>query len=163
MSESRIQVSTGDGIQFQLDRSIAVNSLLLRNILQDMGDSDNVVIPLPNIQSDIFSKMLQWLEHHKTDSLDSSSGAALIAQGGDTWDDLFLTSCDKDTLFKIILAANYLDIKPLLDLGCRILASYMRGREPEDIRQLFGLTNDFSPEEEDRIRQENEWTADISS
>jgi len=55
------------------------------------------------------------------------------------------------------MAANYLDIKPLLDLGCAYVASMIKGKTPEQIRQMFNIENDFTPEEEAQIKQENKW------
>lgn len=60
-------------------------------------------------------------------------------------------------LFELILAANYMDIKPLLDLTCATVASMIKGKTPEDIRQTFNIKNDFSPEEEQQVREENKW------
>lgn len=54
-------------------------------------------------------------------------------------------------------AANYLDIKPLLDIGCKTVANMIKGKSPEEIRKTFNIQNDFTPEEEDQIRRENEW------
>lgn len=60
-------------------------------------------------------------------------------------------------LTKHLQAANYLDIKPLLDVGCKTVANMIKGKSPEEIRKTFNIQNDFSVEEEDQIRRENEW------
>jgi S-phase kinase-associated protein 1 len=51
-------------------------------------------------------------------------------------------------------------IKALLDLGCKTVANMIKGKSPEEIRRTFNINNDFSAEEEDQIRQENEWAED---
>ena len=33
----------------------------------------------------------------------------------------------------------------------------IKGKTPEEIRKTFSIQNDFTPEEEDQIRRENEW------
>ena len=57
-------------------------------------------------------------------------------------------------------AANYMDIKPLLDVGCKTVANMIKGKSPEEIRKTFNIQNDFTPEEEEQIRRENEWAED---
>jgi S-phase kinase-associated protein 1 len=57
-------------------------------------------------------------------------------------------------------AANFLDIKPLLDLTCKAVAHLIRGKSNEDIRLLFGITTEFTKEEEDKVRKENPWCDD---
>ena len=63
----------------------------------------------------------------------------------------------RDSLFDIIMAANYLDIKPLLDLACCRVACMMKGRCTTEVRQMFDIVNDFTPEEEEKIIAENKW------
>jgi len=64
---------------------------------------------------------------------------------------------DKPTLFDLILAANYLNIQSLLDLTCQSVADMIKGKTPEQIRETFNIKNDFSPEEEEEIRKQNQW------
>lgn len=64
---------------------------------------------------------------------------------------------DQQRLFELILAANYLNIKPLLDLTCQTVANMIKGKTPEDIRSTFNIENDFTPEEEEEVRRENQW------
>lgn len=59
-------------------------------------------------------------------------------------------------------AANYLDIKALLDVGCKTVANMIKGKSPEEIRKTFNIQNDFTPEEEDQIRRENEWAEEYA-
>jgi S-phase kinase-associated protein 1 len=64
---------------------------------------------------------------------------------------------EQEILFELILAANYMDIKPLLDLTCATVASMIKGKTPEEIRKTFNIVNDFTPEEEAQVREENKW------
>lgn len=43
------------------------------------------------------------------------------------------------------------------DVGCKTVANMIKGKAPEEIRKLFNIVNDFTPEEEEQIRKENEW------
>ena len=78
----------------------------------------------------------------------------------DPWDKEFC-KVEQEDLFKLILAANFLDIKPLLELGCKTVANMIRGKTPDEIRKTFNIKNDFTPEEEEQIRKENEWCLDL--
>ena len=44
----------------------------------------------------------------------------------DKWYATFI-EVEQEVLFELILAANYLDIKPLLELGCASVAAMMKG------------------------------------
>ena len=46
------------------------------------------------------------------------------------------------------MAANYLDIKSLLELSCAKTASLIKDKSVPEIRKFFNIENDFSPEEE---------------
>ncbi|CAN0917669.1 SCF ubiquitin ligase complex protein SKP1a [Linum grandiflorum] len=67
-------------------------------------------------------------------------------------------------LFDLILvyplslkAADYLNIKELLELTCRKAAYMISEKTTEEMRKIFNIKNDFTPEEEANIRIENRW------
>ena len=64
---------------------------------------------------------------------------------------------DQECLFEMILFANKLGYKQLLDLTCAEVASMIKGKTPEEIRKTFNIVNDFTPEEEAQVREENKW------
>uniref|UniRef100_A0A453M755 SKP1 component dimerisation domain-containing protein n=1 Tax=Aegilops tauschii subsp. strangulata TaxID=200361 RepID=A0A453M755_AEGTS len=88
----------------------------------------------------------------------SSTSTAVAASAEDlkSFDAEFI-KVDQNTLFDLILAANYLNIKGLLDLTCQTVADMIKGKTPEEIRKTFNIKNDFTPEEEAEIRRENQW------
>merc|ERR1712083_352787 len=75
------------------------------------------------------------------------------------WDCDFI-NISQESLFELILAANYLDIQPLLDLTCGKIATMIKGKNTEEIRKQFNIVNDFTPEEEAQVREENRWCED---
>ena len=51
----------------------------------------------------------------------------------------------------ILQAANYLDIKGLLDVTCKTVANLIKGKTPDEIRKTFNIKNDFTPAEEEQV------------
>jgi S-phase kinase-associated protein 1 len=158
--DKKVTLKSNDDVEFKVDILVASRSILLKNMIEDVGETDQV-IPLPNVKEKVLKKVLDWCEHHVGDPQppneddDSRKRNTEI----DDWDQRFL-NVDQDMLFEIILAANYLDIKPLLDIGCKTVANMIKGKTPEEIRSTFNIENDFTPEEEEQIRKENEWAED---
>jgi len=145
----------------EVDPSVIEMSGTLRNMVDDLSDgSESSAIPVPNVTSKIMQKVIEYCNHHKGHA--SSAGADDRARMDDTIDDWDKEFCkvDLNTVFELILAANYLDIHQLLDLTCRSIANLIKGKSPEEIRKTFNIKNDFTPEEEEQVRKENEWCED---
>lgn len=79
------------------------------------------------------------------------------------WDEQFISQGTQEEILELILASNYLDIKSLLELSCAKVATMIKGKSPEEIRETFGIINDFTPEEENQIREENKWAEESSN
>lgn len=57
-----------------------------------------------------------------------------------TWETEFLIR-NKGSIYDLLLAANYLDIKSLQDALCKVVADMIKGRDPQDIRKVFHAPN----------------------
>lgn len=56
----------------------------------------------------------------------------------DPWDAELVDGIKKwKVLFDIVLAANYMDIQPLLHLGCAKVASCIKGKTQDEIKEIF--------------------------
>ena len=62
-----------------------------------------------------------------------------------------------DPLCALVMAANYLDIKPLLELTAAKIASNIKGKSVDEVRTIMGIENDITPEEMELIKKEKPW------
>ncbi|KAK9284564.1 hypothetical protein L1049_023739 [Liquidambar formosana] len=152
MSSKKVTLKSSDGESFEVDEIVALESQTIKHMIED--DCADSGIPLPNVTSKILAKVIEYCKKHveappKPD--ERSADEDLKA-----WDAEFV-KVDQATLFDLILAANYLNIKSLLDLTCQTVADMIKGKTPEEIRKTFNIKNDFTPEEEEEVRRENQW------
>jgi len=159
-----VTLRSSDSADIVVEKDVAEKSVLIRNLLEDMGEETGMseAIPIPNVNESVLKKVIEWCTHHRADApatADDDSDSRKKTTDIDEWDQKFM-QVDQEMLFEIILAANYLDIKALLDVGCKTVANMIKGKSPEEIRKTFNIQNDFTPEEEDQIRRENEWAED---
>ena len=157
---STIKLKSCDDEVFEVDVEVAKLSQTIKTMIDDLGlKDDDEKVPLPNVNAAILRKVIEWAEHHKDDPAPSAEDEETRDRRTDDisdWDQKFL-NVDQGTLFELIQAANYLDIKALLDVTCKTVANMIKGKSPEDIRKTFNITNDFTKEEEAAIRDENRW------
>jgi S-phase kinase-associated protein 1 len=153
----QVTLETFDKHIIHLDENIAKRSEVLKQMLEDIPDSDE---PIPifdkSCELTTMNIIVAYLSKHQ--HFDDNK---VVKEERDKFDKDFI-KVEDDVLFNIILAANYLDIKSLLDLTCKTVADYIKQcKTTEEIRQRFNIVNDFTPEEEDEVRKENAWCDEI--
>ena len=133
---------------------------MVKGIIEDYPDDAEV--PLTNVKSNVLRKIKDYLEHYvdtEPREIEKPLASSDYHECVDQWDFDYI-NVDLDLVFEIILAANYMDIKSLLELAASRVASVIKGKSPEEIRKTFNIQNDFTPEEEQQIREENQWCMD---
>jgi len=150
-----------EGDSFQVATSVAIMSELVKTMMDEDEDEDETTpeIPLPNVKGPVLRKVIEFCEHHLKEPMTEIEKPLKSGNMADVVQKWYADFADLEQvlLFELILAANYMDIKPLLDLTCATVASMLKGKTPEEIRSLFNIANDFSPEEYEAIREENMW------
>ena len=156
----QIKLRSSDSEIFEVDVEIAKMSETIKTLLEDscLDDDDEEPIPLPDVNAAILRKVIEWSIHHKDDPPPAADEENREKRTEDIepYDQEFL-KVDQGTLFELILAANYLDIKGLLDVTCKTVANMIKGKTLEEIRKTFNIKYEFTAEEEEKVRKENEW------
>jgi len=152
---------------FVLSRKAAEMSVVLKDLLHDNADPKPVlpisIVSVSNLPVTL-GFVVQYLEYHKDNKAKKIEGPLRDDLWKPTiispWDRAFLYThlienndeTKHSKLLDVLKASNFLNIKDLMDLTCASVAQMLKGKKPQQIRDLFGIVNDFPPEEEKRIR-----------
>nr|AFK43118.1 unknown [Medicago truncatula] len=150
-STKKITLTSSDGEIFEIEKTVAVEFKTIKNLIEDVVDNNR--IPIPKVTGKILALIVEYCKKHvnAVNSDEKSSEHDLK-----TWDAEFV-QLDHPVLFDLISAASFLDIKSLYDLTRKTVADMMNGKTPEQIRAMFNIVNDYSPQEEEEIRSEHPW------
>ena len=148
-----VTLISADSQRFAVDAAVAAQSVTIQNTVEEIGGDEPV--PLPNVSGAALARVIEFC----TSRASHQDPADPATDARSEFDASFVADlkADRAMMFDLIMAANYLNIKPLLDLLCRTVAGMISGKTVEEIREMFGIQNDFTPEEEERVRQENQW------
>merc|ERR1719263_36651 len=151
-----------DGDKFQVPcKDIKISKLVETFLANDAeeGESDDddpsSEIPLPQVESAVLVKVIEFAKHYSGEKMatipqplkDMRDFSANVP----AWDAKFI-DLELQLLFKLILAAQFMDIRDLLDLTCAKVASVcMKGKTSEEIRKVFNLPKDETPEEKAKL------------
>jgi S-phase kinase-associated protein 1 len=138
--------------------AVAKMSQMVASFIEDDDDTDKDV-PITNVKAIVLSKVIDYCTHYQeepmtpiTTPLKSSRIEDLVQP----WYANFV-QVEPTMMFELVTAANYMDIKSLLDLTCLAVSIYIKGKSAEELRRIFNISDEFSPEEEEQVRAENSW------
>lgn len=149
---------------------IVAASGTLKNLLDEIemeeGQQKVGPIPLPNIAAPVMTHVLRFIElqrmcrDERANGLSETERRALpMSQHNKD----FFSAIAFDETFQLILAANYLDCKDLLEASTKWVAMKIQPLNPEQIKEMFGFKGEFTPEQIEQAKKDHAWLADISA
>ena len=155
-----VTVISSDGEKLVVSLAFAKMCETLKNTIEDISvDEIGEGIPVSNVNKKILEIVFKYCELHVGDKTPNDSNSSKKNTEISNMDKKFIEeNCPElSTLFELLLAADFLNIKPLLDLGCKTVANMIKGKTPEEIRETFNIKNDFTEDEIKKVKEENAW------
>lgn len=153
---------SNDGVTFETSLIVAQMSETLAHLIEDSGTEED--IPLPNLNSNILRLVLLYCEKYQKENFKSllesknEQESEKAKKQLSNYNHQFCSSLENTSILtEVMLASNYLDIKPLLDVTCLTMAMAIKGKSPQEIKQILNVDNAFSAEEEEQIQKEYNW------
>jgi S-phase kinase-associated protein 1 len=159
-------VALKDGSKVEIDKKSIRLSGLLKNLLEEYKDDNEISIP--EIDGDILKKIVIFLEHYKDKNpveVPKPLPKYDIRETYGEWDDNYLTEHlnQRELLLKTLEAANYIDCKSLLELICSKIAIHIKDLPGKEICDYLGLEEDLTDEEAKKIIVEFEKEKEIEN
>jgi S-phase kinase-associated protein 1 len=141
-----VTITTQDNVQIELETKFANQFGLIKNMIEDIGDnSQDLNIPVTNISSETIYKAIDYLKYSEEkesteDTKEEKSNNDKLNEDLKFFDYVKLEDVEeRNKLFQVILAANYLCNENLLNLGCKKVAEYLKGKTSDEIKTFLGI------------------------
>ncbi|KAH6623067.1 Skp1 family, dimerization domain-containing protein [Chaetomium tenue] len=155
---------------FTIPREAAEHSGVFRQLFEDFAslekdvDFSKEVIPFcrEDVTDNSVSKVIEWLTKYKdlrkpNDEESGNRDGSRITLTD--WEKEYFHNLSEKELFDFLVLTHYLEMDLPKQRGCQYVASLISGKPAPVIREIFGIVNDFSPEDQTRIEKENAWAS----
>ena len=135
-------------------------------VLLDNNSDGEEQVPVPLVDSHTLERVVAFCVHYgqeRTKELAKPLVSANLAELVQPFYAEFVSSLGPTELFAVTEAANFMDIRPFLDLCGARIASLVKGQTAEQIRANLGIPSPsaFSAAEEAAVNEENKWISEI--
>lgn len=159
-------VTTKENKKFKVSKKLMCKAQVIREILND-SDATGVELPLADVDAETLALVLDYLKYHDEKPMRDIEKPlrTQIKDVLEPWDYDYFTMKLLDggqekkhkKLLDVLKAANFMIILPLRDLCCACVASMLMGKNEQEILDLFGVTEPFTPQKEEELYREYPW------
>ena len=156
-----VKIKTYDNKIYEVPGDIIIKSKLLDGLIEDydyFNDKDAEIIALSEVDSKNLELVIEYLQHYKDkepkeipkpfpERTDEEFLRGILDNDDNDWTYNFISKLSIEEAINLVNAADYLQIKGLIDLLAAKLAHEMCNCEVEEARQKFGIECDMTEEE----------------
>lgn len=156
-----IKLISKDNKEFSITKKSAELSGLIKNLKEDLTVDD--AIPLTEVDNKTLERVVTYLSKFNGQpppEIEKPLKSSILKEVTDEWSADFIEELDLEALTNLIVTANFMDIPSLLELSIAKLASMCKDKSEEEIFKSFGISNVYSEEERNKLKEENKWIED---
>ena len=167
----KAKINTIEGETFVVDWDVIRQNMTIRTMLgglkikQDAKSDVTLFLDNKELTKSDFKKALVWMEknHGKLDLKWVNIKNKLMRKKYASWSQLNQWEKDfinipVDEMFPLLITANFLEIKGLVDLMAKAVALQIQGKTAEEIRKTFGIQDPkWTPQELQKLKERNAW------
>jgi S-phase kinase-associated protein 1 len=112
----------------------------------DEDEADDMEVPLPNVSTMVLEKVLEFCKHHHEEPMtpiQTPLKSSKLEELVQPWYAEFV-KVPRPLLFDMVAAANFMDIKALLDLTCLAVSILIKGKSAAELREMFNIAGDYN-------------------
>lgn len=163
-SSATVKLVSREGESFHVPLEVAKMSQLVADTFEeddsdDDSDSDSddhnisssaKTIQLPKVSSEILKTIVEYGTHYcqveAMTPIESPLKSARLEDLIQPWYVDFVNALDEPTLFDLVSASNFMDIKPLLDLTCLAVSIVIKSKSSSELREMFDVKEEGTPQ-----------------
>lgn len=153
-SANSIKVKGNDGEVIEISAEACKRSGVLKGMMEDYSEDKEFTIN--DVNSKVLLKVKEYLEHYATtepEAIEIPLKSVNFKECVSEWDYNYLGE-DTDEILSILLASNFMDIKPLLELASAKFGSIVKVITTEHIVKSFQIdVAGFEEKENNQISQ----------
>ena len=153
-----IKIIAKNGKEIELEKKAAELSELLKQTIIDFPDEEK--FPIKEIEEKEAEKIKEYLSHFNGNpppEIEKPLTSNIMKNVTDEWSANFVDKMSIEDREKLLVAANYMGINPLIDLCSAKIASLFKDKSEEDVLMEFDIKEPLTEEEKNILREENKW------
>lgn len=137
----RVECGKGNPKSFTVERRFLLISKMIATALEQ--DPSTQMVPCASVDPDVFEQIVPYLEHHNGSPGQiipyPAKSEKMKENCSDAWDADYVDKLweDRDRLYKVMMAANYLDIRCLLHLCACKVGTSIKGASYDKIKEIL--------------------------